>query len=58
MFQFMGTKTIPGSVLYPLVTGGSIILSTIADVLVFKEVLSARHWTGIAFCLVGTVFFI
>lgn len=58
MFQFMGATTIPGSVLYPLVTGGSIILSTIADVLAFKEVMSARHWTGIMFCLVGMVLFI
>ena len=55
MLQLIGATTLPATVLYPFVTGGSEILTAFAGVLVFKEKLSVRQFAGIAICFVGTV---
>ena len=58
MLQLIGATTLPATVLYPFVTGGSVILTSFAGVLVFKEKLSARQIVGIAICFVGTLLFL
>ena len=58
MLQLIGATTLPATVLYPFVTGGSVILISLAGVLVFKEKLSARQVVGIAICFVGTLLFL
>jgi len=58
MLQLIGATTLPDTVLYPFVTGGSVILTSFAGVLVFKEKLSARQIVGIAICFVGTLLFL
>lgn len=58
MLQLIGATQLPASVLYPMVTGGSVILTSLAGVVVFKEKLSARQWIGVAICFVGTLFFL
>ena len=58
MLQLIGASSLPATVLYPFVTGGSIILTSIAGVLVFKEKLLPRQIIGIAVCFVGTLLFL
>lgn len=58
MLQLVGAINIPATVLYPLVTGFSVILTAIAGAVVLREKLSARQWTGVAICFVGTLFFL
>lgn len=56
--QLEGAKNLPASVLYPMITGGSIILSGLFSMLFFREKISKREWVGIAVCTVGTCFFL
>lgn len=58
MLQLMGASNLPATVLYPLVTGGSVILSAIAGLVVYKEKLNLRQWLGIALCFAGTLLFL
>jgi drug/metabolite transporter (DMT)-like permease len=58
MLQLIGAAELPATVLYPMITGGSVILTAIAGVIVFKEKLSVRHWIGVAVCFVGTMLFL
>ncbi|MBE7036108.1 MAG: EamA family transporter [Clostridia bacterium] len=58
MLQLIGATQLPATVLYPMVTGGSVILTSLAGVIVFKEKLSARQWIGVAICFMGTLFFL
>ena len=58
MFQLLGADNLPASVLFPLVTGGSVILSSLAGLLVLKEKLTPRQWFGIAICFAGTLMFL
>lgn len=39
----------PSAVMFPIVNGGGLMLSTLASLLFFKERLSGRQWIGIAF---------
>lgn len=58
MLQLIGAKELPATVLYPFVTGGSVILTSVAGVLVFREKLTVRQIFGIAICFVGTLLFL
>ena len=58
MLQLIGATQLPASVLYPMVTGGSVIITSLAAVAVFREKLSLRQWIGVAVCFVGTLFFL
>lgn len=58
LLQLEGAKNLPASVLYPMITGGTIILSGLFALLFFREKLSRRAWCGIALCLVGTCLFL
>ena len=57
-FQLIGAKALPATVLYPLVTGGCIVFSALAEKLYFKAKLSPFQWASIALCFLGTVFFL
>ena len=56
--QLIGAANLPASVLYPMVTGGSIIFSAIAGVIIFKEQLSRRQIISITLCFIGTLLFL
>lgn len=56
MFQLICAKTVSATLLYPFVTGGSIVLSAIMDLIIFKEKLSERTVIGIVLCFFGTIF--
>ena len=49
---------LPAVVLYPLVTGGSIILSTLSGMIFYKERLTAFQLISVAVCFVGTLLFL
>ena len=58
VLQLTGAQTIDASMLYPIITGGSIVLSTLTGWIIFREKLSRNIWIGIASAFVGTLFFI
>lgn len=44
------------AVFFPVVNGGSLILTTLAAVFLFKERLSAKRWVGIAIGIASVIF--
>lgn len=58
MLQLIGAKSVPASVLYPLITGGSIIFSAVTGKILFKENLSKLTIISIILCFVGTLLFL
>lgn len=56
--QLKGAISIPATVLYPLLTGGTIILSTITGYIVFKEKLTVFQWISVGICFAGTCLFL
>ncbi len=56
--QLVGAAKLPATVVYPFVTGGSIVFTTLAGWLIFKEKPSAKLWIGVALCMVGTLLFL
>ena len=51
--QLMGASNLPATVLYPLITGGSMIFTAIAGILCFKEKLSKKMIVSLSLCFVG-----
>ena len=58
LLQLEGAKNLPASVLYPMITGGTIVLTGLFALLFFGEKLSKRGWIGIGLCLLGTCLFL
>ncbi len=58
MLQLIGAKTLPATVLYPCVTGASIIFSAFAGKIFFKEKITKIQWISIALCFAGTCMFL
>lgn len=56
--QLYGAKSLPATVLYPFITGGSIVFSALIDVLLFKAKASRKLCISVALCFAGTVMFI
>ena len=58
ILQLEGAKNLPASMLYPMITGGSVALTGVFALVFFKERLSARGWISVTLCCIGTCFFI
>lgn len=58
MLQLIGAKELPATVLYPIVTGGSIIFSALAGKVFFKEKLSNYQLISTVLCFIGTLLFL
>ena len=58
MLQLIGASHLPATVLYPLITGGVIILTALAGLLLFKQRLSRRATVGIILCFASTFLFL
>ena len=58
MLQLIGAANLPATVLYPIVSGGSIIFSTIAGILCFKEKPGTFQKISVALCFIGTCLFL
>ena len=57
ILQLNGAKNLPATVLYPLITGGTIIFSSVAGIIFFKEQISKRLILSIIICFAGTCMF-
>ena len=58
LLQLLGAKDLPATVLYPMITGGCMIVSAIAGRVFFRETLSKRQIFCIAICFAGTLLFL
>lgn len=58
LMQLWGASTLPATVLYPFITGGTVLFTSIAGVIFFKDKLSIKMILSIIFCLVGTLLFL
>ena len=58
MLQLIGASHLPATVLYPLITGGVIILTALAGRILFKQKLSLRASIGILLCFASTFLFL
>lgn len=58
LFQLFGATNLPATVLYPLVTGGTIILSPLMGFIICKEKICLKQWMGIALSFLGTLMFL
>lgn len=58
MLQLLCASNLPATILYPFVTGGTIILSALAGVIFFKDKLSKKTVISIAVCFIGTCLFL
>ena len=58
MLQLIGASHLPATVLYPLITGGVIILTALAGRILFKQKLSRRATVGIILCFASTFLFL
>ena len=56
--QLVAAAALPATVVYPIVTGGSILLTVAAGWIFFRERVSGKMWIGIGLCVVGTGLFI
>lgn len=58
MLQLICAESVPASALYPFTSGGTVVLSTIAGRIIFREKLSPLVLAGIALAFVATVLFV
>ena len=58
VLQLTGAQTIDASLLYPFITGGSIVFSTLTGWLVFREKLSKNMIIGVICAFAGTLLFL
>lgn len=56
--QLIGASHLPATVLYPMITGGSVVLTALAGRILFKQKLSVPATFGIVLCFAATLFFL
>ena len=55
-FNLYLSGVMDSAVFFPIVNGGTLVLTTLAAVLLFKEKLSKKQWIGVVFGIVSVVF--
>jgi drug/metabolite transporter (DMT)-like permease len=58
LFQLIGAKTIDAAALYPIITGGTIVFSSVGALIFFKEKVNRSFVLGIVLCVIGTCMFL
>ena len=58
MLQLIGAAHLPATVLYPFITGGVVVLTSLTGVVLFHEKLSKRQLAGDLACFIGTLLFL
>ena len=56
--QLVSAGKVSASVMFPMMTGGTIIVSALLAGIFYGEKPSRREWTGILMCLAGTLMFL
>lgn len=56
--QLIGASHLPAVVIYPMVTGGTVVLTALSGLAFFKEKLSAKGYIGIVCTFIATVLFV
>lgn len=56
--QLLGAVNLPATVLYPILTGGTMILSALAGCILFKDKLTRNNVIGLVLCFIGTLLFL
>lgn len=56
--QLFGAEKLPATVLYPLITGGSIILTAMFGIILYKEKINKQTFTGMTLCFIATLLFL
>lgn len=56
--QLKGAENLPATVLYPMITGASMIFSAAADLIVFRQKPSKFVLISVILCFVGTLMFL
>ena len=58
ILQLEGASNLPATVIYPVITGGTIIFSSISGMAFFKDKISYKTVISIALCFIGTLMFL
>ncbi|MDR1093742.1 MAG: hypothetical protein LBL66_06305 [Clostridiales bacterium] len=58
VLQFAAATTMDASVLFPIVTGGTIVLSAVSGAVFFHEKITVPIWISLGLTAVGTVLFL
>jgi drug/metabolite transporter (DMT)-like permease len=58
LLQLVGAKNLPATVLYPFITGGSMVFSSIIGIVAFREKPSKLLLFSIGACFIGTLMFL
>ena len=58
LLQLNAAVHLPASVLFPFITGGSVIFASLIGAVFFKEKLTAPRLAAIGLCFAGTLFFL
>ena len=58
MLQLIGAASLPATVLFPIVTGGTIVCTSLFDKICFKEKLSRKTKISIAICVLALILFV
>jgi len=58
LMQLISAKSLPATVLYPFVTGGSIIFTTVAERIIYKEKIKTELLISVVLCFLGTLLFL
>ena len=56
MLQLIGAARLPASVLFPMVSGASIVFSALVGVIFFEEKLTKWQIIGVCVSFIGTLF--
>ena len=57
LMQLIGAAHLPAVAIYPIVTGGVVVLTALAGLAFFRERLSVKGWVSIALTFGATVLF-
>lgn len=56
--QLAGASHLPATVMYPMITGGSVVLTAVAGRIFFGQKLTRQATIGIVLCLIATLLFL
>ncbi len=56
--QLIGAKTAPATMMFPIISGGTVAFTAIVSFLIYKEKLSKKSVFAIITCLIGTFLFV